>query len=305
MKNLLVLFIFTIGLSAKTITPNDVYTLSTLIQDHLHFLLKYYDIEHHHDEIVKRDMILSTKLKPRNTWQKSYEILIKINMLRESHGLARLVPVGIEAVEHLNPDMVYEMNQRILTELKIFEIRKDIKVPDFKAKVFVNKTPLDNYNLFVDISAAFDELNKRALTPNYVYGETMRIYDDISIILNYLDIYDSTVPDAKMQNATPADALDTAMSILQDITQLQKSVGIEHIDFSEFRKTNVLPSDVYTVTGLIISELQPLKAYIGLNDSVTPPALYYERKKPENVEQLMRWNLKRINLIKDIYRRGK
>ncbi len=303
MKKLFLIFLLSSSLFAKIITPNDVYSLSVLIQDHLHFLLKHYKVEHHHDAIMKRDRILFTKLKPRNIWQKSYEILVKINMLRESHNLPRIVPIGIEAIENLNPDMVYGMNERILAELRIFETRMDIVVPKFEIKKFTNKIPLDNYNAYVDISASFDELNKRFLTPSYVYAETMRIYDEITHILDYLKIEDYTLPDKKKENATPKEAMVTSMEMLELIRRLQKNIGIESVDFSEFHKKNVKPSDVFTVSGLIISELQPIKAYIGLTDSVIPSALRYINKKPQNVEQLMRWNIKRLSLINNLSRR--
>jgi len=302
-KKILILFILVINISAKDITPDDVYGLSVLIQNHVNYLLKFYNVKPVDKSLLKHHKILSTKIKPRNIWQKSYEILVKINMLRESHNLPRIAPVGIEASMNLNPDMVYEMNQRILTEIKIFEIRKDMKVPNFEVKQFVNKLPIDNYNVFVDISASLDKLNKRALTPNYVYAETMRIYDDVTIILDYLNITDETVPDSIIKDATPTDTLHVCMKILVLLGYIQKDLGIEVTDFSEFNKKNVNPSDIYTLTGLIISELQPIKAQFGLTHSVTPPALAYANKKPENVEQLMRWILKRLILLKNLKKR--
>lgn len=302
MKKLLLLCLFSLNLFAKTITPNDVHTLSVLIQDHIHFLLEYYDIEHKHDEILKENKILSTKLKPRNTWQKTHEILVKINMQRALHNLSRIEPVGIEASLNLHPDMVYEMNVRILAELKILEIRNDIKMPDFVHKTFNNKTHLDNYNIFVDISMAFDELNRQFLTPNYVFAEVMRIYEDITIILNHLKIRDTSLPKSVIKGAKPKDAFLTSLKVLSSIERLQSQVGIETIDFSEFKKEKITPNDVYVLTGLIISELQPIKAYIGLHQSITPPAKIFTGKKPENVEQLMQWNLKRLELIKKINR---
>ena len=119
MRQLFLLLFVVLGIHAKTITPNDVYAQSMLIQNHLHFLLKYYKIKHNHYSIMQKT-IVTTKLKPRNAWQKSYEILVKTNMLRTLHNLPRIEPVGMEPVEQLNPDMVYEQTQRILTEIKIF-----------------------------------------------------------------------------------------------------------------------------------------------------------------------------------------
>lgn len=303
MRQLLIILFLTLSLSSKTMTPNDVYSLSVVIQEHMHYLLKHYDIKHYHTEILQRDSILSTKLKPRNTWQKSYEILVKINMQRLLHDLPRIEPVGVEAHLNLNPNLVYEMNKRIIAELEILEVQNNIKVPDFKTRIFNNKTPLDNYNVYVDISAAFDELNRSALTASYVFSETMRIYDDITIILNHLRIKDNSLPDLPIPKAVPRDAINTSFEVLAQIEYLQTSVGIVPIDFFEFKRENTIPSDVYTVTGLIISELQTIKAYIGLVQSVTPPAIQHSGKKPKNVEQLMRWNLKRLQLIR-VLRKG-
>ena len=298
MKLFFMMFALSLGLIAKAITPNDVYTLSTHIQDHMHFLLKYYDIKHNHEAIMKRDRITHTQLKPRHTWQKTYEILVKINMQRQLHKLARIEPVGIEATLELNPDMVYEMNQRILTELKLLEIRNNIKVPHFKLRTFDNKVPIDNYNTYVDISAALDELNKHFITPSHVYAESMRIYDNLSSILRHLNINDTTLPDELKKGALPSDALQTALLVLDEIAMLQKLANIPTTDFSEFKKANIQPNDVFVMTGLIISELQTIMAYIGLTRSITPSAIFYSEKKPENVEQLMRWNLKKLQLIK-------
>jgi len=302
MKKIVLILMLTFGLYAKTITPNDVYSQSVLIRDHVYFLLKNYGIKHHHDEIIKRTTI-TTKLKPRNAWQKAYEILVKINMLRSANDLPRIEPVGMEPVEQLNPDMVYGMTQRILAELKIFEVRKGIHTPNFKVETFKNKTPLDVYNLFSNISASFDELNRSELSPDYVFAETMRIYDDLTIMSKYLGIKDDTIPTPRLEKATPNDSLKVSMKVLNLIKKLQRKVGIKTIDFSRFNKVKATPSDVYTITGVIIAELQPIKAYMGLSRNVTPPALTYINKVPADIEQLMGWNLRKLLLIENLDRR--
>jgi len=302
MRYLFLFYFLALVLSAKVITPNDVYAQSMLIQDYVHFLLKYYDIKHDHEGINNR-ITISTRLKPRNAWQKSYEILVKINMLRDNYNLSRIKPVGMEPVEKLNPDMVYGQTQRILAELKIFEVRKDINMPKYTLKKYKNKTPLDVYNAFSHISASLDELNRSELSPSYVFAETIRIYDDLSIILKHLNVKDDTIPSKRLISATPSDSLAVSMKVLEKIKKLQRSVGIRTVDFSVFNKKNPLPSDVYSITGMIIAELQPLKAYIGLKHTVTPPARLYIKKVPADIEQLMGWNLRKINLLNNLDRR--
>ena len=48
---------------------------------------------------------------------------------------------------------------------------------------------------------------------------------------------------------------------------------------------------------MIIAELQVIKAYIGLNDYITPAAAKYNSKTPVEVDQLMNWNLRKLSLI--------
>ena len=305
MKYLFIILVFSTALFAKTLTSNDVHSLSILIKERMHYLLKYYDLDHQHSLIKEKKEISFTDLKPRHTWQKTYEILEKINIQRALHSLPRVEPVGIEASLSLDSSMVYEMNIRILAELEILTIRNNVKMPKFKKRIFKNKIYLDNYNVLVDISAALDELNRRSFTSEDVFAQTMRIYDDITIILNYMHIRDNSIPNNALVNTKPKDVFQTSFLVLDKIAKIQLDLGIKVSDFSEFKRENISASEIFTLTGLIIAELQTIKAYIGLSKSITPLAKVYKRKELKNVEQLMGWNLKRLQLVEAVYARGK
>ena len=296
MKKLLMLLLFVASLQAKVITPTDVYAQVMHIEDEMHTLLKYYGIKHHHQEIIDRTTI-RTPLKPRNVWQMTYEIAVKINMLRISNDLPTIEPVNMEPVLNLNPDLVYEQTQRILTEIHIFKFRKDIPAKKFHDRKFTNKTPLDVFNALSRISAMFDELNQSSFTPSYVFGESMRVYNDLTTILNHLNIEDNTVPTVRNDDATPADTFEVAMKILEKIKQIQFSVGISTVDFSVFRKDHITPSQVFTMNQMILAELQTIKAYVGLKHYITPAATTYFNKTPADVDQLMNWSLRKVDLL--------
>ncbi len=298
MKTIILILLLTLGLSAKSITPNEVYGQVMLITDEMHYLLKYYGIEHDHEGIIKRTTV-ATKLKPRNTWQITYEIMVKINILREEYNLPIIEPVNMTPVLNLNPDLVYEQTQRILTELEIFMIRKGIKHPEHKTKVYKGKTPIDVYNALTHVSKSFDELNKGIVTPSYVFGEQMRLYDDITSIVQKLHIVDKTIPKKKQVGAVPADVFDECMNVLEKVKQLQIGAGIDFVDFSEFKKGNESASEVYTITQMIIAEVQTLKAYVGI-DAITPASPKYNTKTPAEVGQLVSWNLRKLNLIQSL-----
>lgn len=299
MRIFVLLCLISLALSAKSITPNEVFSEVALIHDEIHYLLKHYGVKHDHKKIIM-DTKIDAKVKPRNVWQKSYEILVKINMLRVSHHLSRIEPVGMEPVIYLNPDMTYEQTQRILTEIRIFKTRMGIKNLPYKHQTFKNKTPQDVFNELSHISASFDELNKTEFSHSYVFSETMRIYNDLSSILQHIKIKDNTIPSKRDPNATPLHITHKIVKILDKIKYLQRSVGIETVDFSAFFKANPTPSDVFTLTQMILAELQTIKAYIGLTNYVTEAALTYSNKSSVDVDQLMSWNLRKILLIESI-----
>jgi len=297
-KYLISLLLLCNVLYAKIIVPNEVYGEVKKIQYQLESILLYYGIKYEIDKI-KQSVQISTSLKPRSAWQKSYEIMIKINFLRTLHNLPIIEPINMAPVLHLNPNLVYEQTQRILAELRIFKYVQNIANIDPLYKAYTNKTPLDVYNEFAVISALLDVLNKVEITPSYVFGENMRIYKDLSQILDLLDIHDDTIPAKKNTHATPTNTFITGMLTLEKIKQLQILSGIDFINFNSFKKLKQTPSEVFSITEMIIAELQTIKAYLKIS-TITPPATEYHDKTPSEVDQLMSWNLRKLNLIRTL-----
>jgi len=303
MKKITLLLLLTLSLSAKNITPSDVYSQVMVLTDEVHYLLKYYGIEHDHEGIIKRTTV-STKLKPRNTWQVTYEILVKINILRNEHGLPTIEPVNIAPILNLEPYLVYEQTQRILSELEIFMRRENIVHHEHIKRVPEVKTTIDVYNALTHMSYAFDELNAERFTLSYVLGEQMRLYDDITQLLLELNITDNTIPKKKNIDATNEDVLKESIKVLEKIKQLQIGVGIDFVDFTDFNKENVSPGEIYTLTQMILAELQTIKAYVGIK-TITPSASVNQSDTTAaEVEQLVSWNLRKLNLIHSL-RQGK
>jgi hypothetical protein len=169
----------------------------------------------------------------------------------------------------------------------------------FKLEKYKNKTPLDVFNALNGISLTIDELNKNKVTPSYVFGENMRVYDDITLILTFLNISDNTIPAKKNLDSTPNDTAQTALQILDKIKQLQLLSGISYVSFNDFNKENQTPSDVFSLTQMIIAELQTVKAFLNIS-RITPAAAQYSHKTPAEVDQLMSWNLRKMSLIKQL-----
>jgi hypothetical protein len=303
MKKIFFLVIFVVNVWGGDITPSDVYGEVMRIKKEVNYLLEYYHIDYDEKKMEKISAV-HVNLKPRDVWQKSYEIMIKINILRSIYNLPSISPVNMAPVLNLNPDLVWEQTQRVLTEIKIFEYRDFIAIKNFQVKKYKNKTPLDVFNGFAYISTAMDKLNRSSFTPSYVFAQNMRVYDDLSLIISRLGIEDNTIPAKINPKATPNDTFKTGMKILAKIKQLQILAGIAFVDFSSISKGKATPSDVFSITQMIIAELQTLKAYLKIH-SITIAAKEYESKTPVEVDQLMSWNLRKLNLVGNIVNAGR
>jgi len=286
------------------VTSSEVYGQVMLIEEEVEFLLEHYKVVHHHHKNGDKMTHVSVELRPRDVWQKTYEIMIKINILRSRFDLETIEPVGITPVMNLSPDMVYGQTQRILTELSIFKMREGIVSPVFKKQEFKEKIPLDVFNALYHVSVLLDELNGAEIPLSFSYGETLRINDDITTVLQRLNIEDNTIPEMKNLSATPTDILNNSMLLLEKIKQLQILAGIAVVDFSEFKKTEAKERDVFEISQMVLAELQTIKAYVGIK-TITPGAEQYEGKTVAEVNQLMSWNLRKLNLIQSLKKGGK
>ncbi|MGN7610881.1 hypothetical protein ACQZV8_02230 [Magnetococcales bacterium HHB-1] len=281
------------------ITSSDVYKQVTEVHHEVHSIRNYFKIK---DHIETPEVYMNLQL--RNVWQKGYEILFKINLLRKKHGLPRIAEIGLEPVRHLEPGLVYEVVQRIFVELEIFKFRLNIPTIERPRSTEEDpgkdQKPIDVFNALNHISDELDQIIGTSLTPSAVFAQGMRILEDVNVILDFLNIYDDTEPPDKRLNAQPIDVFRQSFSVLHEIQRLQSSVHMEKVNFSPLLNSTAESADVFNMLVMLLAELQPMKASLGLNHFVTPPAAYYTDKSSADVYQLLGWiqrKLKRIRAL--------
>jgi hypothetical protein len=300
MKILFMLLFIYMGLSSKEITPNEVYAQSIIIEEQTEALLKYFNIDYKSVSFDKRKRT-KIEVRPRNVWQKTYEILIKINILRNKFNLPSIAPSNLTPVLNMNSSLVYEQTQRVLTELEIFKFLLEIPQQKIEIKTYENKTSLDVFDELSYISEMFDILNEENILPSLIFGTSMRIYDDINLILSKLEIEDDTIPSERKVDVSAQDNYLINIQILQKIKQLQILSGIPIVDFSNFDQKQISTSDVFMISQMVLSELQTLKAYMGIT-VVSPVSGIYYTKTSNEVNQILTWNLRKLDLIKNLER---
>lgn len=296
MRYYLILYLTLVGLPTHAIdvTPSEVYAQISHIHGEITLIKQHLRIPE--DSPMPETRI---KLSPRHTWQKCYEILYKLNVFRQKYSFpVTAVPSRFPTI---NPPtlIVYEQAVRILSEITMLKFYLGITetVPELPA--FTDKTITDNYNLLDHISLEIDLLNGTTFTPSHVFAQAMRANEDINNIINTLGLQDTTLPPPKELQAKPADAFEAALQLLIEIRRLQNLANLEGVDFYAFKPNrDISPSDVFTMIGIVLAELQPLKAHLGMKYASTPIANHYEGRIPGDVQQVLGWSLRKLHLIR-------
>ena len=274
------------------ITPSDVFEKTLEISREVELIRKYFNSP----KSVAPER-LGVFMRPRNTWLKSYEILVKINILRANNQLPRVAEVALQPLQNFDSGLVYEQMIRVLAELNIVKDRIGIRGQPHPVKQQAGKTVSDNYHLLEAISIQLDSIIGKSFSPSFVFAQNMRILEEINTLLAELNIRERTGPPNRIENTVPKDVFNIALQMLDEVKRLQRIAGIESIDLSAIQKENIAPKDVFRLTGLILSELQPIKAYLRIS-KVTPPANIYHGKRPADAGQLMGWALRKIKKIR-------
>lgn len=196
----------------------------------------------------------------------------------------------------------YEQMIRVITELQILKHHLDVTADMPPLPQFKDKTTTDIYNVLNHASYEMDLINRKPLTPSDVFGQAVRISEDVNFILEALDLENTSIPPQKNLNAQPNDVFETTLSLLEEIKRLQKMMKLRGIDFHQLkpRTRPVNPSDVFSISGIVLAELQQMKAYLGLKHSLTPMAEHYENIRPADVQQLIGWNVRKLQLIRTL-----
>ncbi len=295
---ILLLMLLSSPIVALEITTNEVYAQVYHINEEIKLLNQHFNIQ---GEVEVFE--LKTKLAPRHTWQKTYEVTYKINILREKLGLPVFAAPSIEPRRKIIPLYIYEQTQRILVELHIIKLFLGIEERASNLPTFSGKAPTDVFNLFNNISYQLDLLNGISFTPSHVFSQAIRILDDINILLSTLEIIDSTIPPPKQKGMKPSNVFETALELLKEVQRLQRFSNIKDIGIHGLKPDKkITPSEVFSLLGTILAELQTVKAYLHLTWSLTPIAKHYENKSPNDVQQVLGWALRRVKLINTLNR---
>lgn len=292
------LFMSDMAQAEANISSSEVYGLTLLIDKETELVRQQLN----GNQKTNLPTNLNADIKPRHVWQKFYMLQIKLVAFSRKYNLLGISPVGLEPTEHFDPALNWAQAQRILTEIRIIKKMLGINANiNNKLDIIDYKKPIDVFNKLAEIENKWDELTGADLDDAYTFDQVLRVNEDVNMILRTLQIFDNAIPPAKIPNSTPADALEQAFLLLEQIQRLQRLAGMETIDLTNLKKQNqVKPSDVFNLICLILAELQQIKARVGLNHFITLPATFHEHKTPADTRQFIAYVTNKLALIQHL-----
>jgi hypothetical protein len=240
---------------------------------------------------------LPADLKPHHVWQKFYLLLRRIAAFRLRHGLDAFSPLGTEPRESLDPRYTWGQTQRVLTEIRI--LRRLLGVPGevAEAPAVEAKRPVDVFHKLAEVEALWDSLLDDDFAAAALYGEALRLDEDVNGLLEWLKRFDDAVPPPRPEQATVEGALAAAYEALGEVQRLQRLLGLPVTDLSGLLgRAN--PEDVLDLVVLTLAELQTVKARAGLVHAIPPAAKYRAGQRIAQASQLLRYTANKLALIR-------
>lgn len=282
--------------AGQLITSSHVFAQAVRIEGEVELLKAHLGLRE-----TKPAVAVHAPLLPRHAWQKAYLIQLKINIFRRQHGFSVEAANTLEQVRDLEPIVVHEQTQRILTQIAMLKLRLGISAEVAAPEVVPDKQPVDVFNKLHQVSLQWDVLNRGEVQPADVYGEVKRLNEDVNTILQHLRVWDVAHPPAKIPGAQSNAALEAAFEVLGEVQRLQQRAAIPRVDLGVFRKgEGVLPSDVLNMVVLVLAEVQTVKAHLGLNHDLTPVHEKHSAKTPAEVAQFLGYVANKLRLIRSL-----
>jgi hypothetical protein len=279
---------------AAEATPSDVYAQALRIEQEVLLLKRHLKVAGK----AEVTLVKSAELKSEHVWSRCYVILLKLSKLRRQLGLPYIEPIGIEPSLDMPTNQAWDMTQRILGEIAILKFYLDIPGQAPPVVPVAGKRAIDVYNKLTLLSQELDLLGS-PVTPGEVYSEAKRIDEEVDAVLRNLRVSDKAMPPPRQENLQPKDSRRAIFVLLEEIRRIERAYGMSMPQFKEFdmgEKTK--PDDVLILVEMAITEMERVKARIGMIHRITVPSSYAQDKNSADVVQLLGYITDKLRGIK-------
>ena len=200
---------------------------------------------------------------PIHVYAKSLEVMQKTARIQKRLGMIP-VEVGQIPVKSLTQFDLYNAVKTIIKELRRIK-RQLIVKDDIALSPFVGgKAPSHVYENLLHASLLLDGLVGRSATANDVYGQVLRIQNEMNLVASELgvslDVDPPTVEHAKQPMAVAQQLFRAAYKLVD----VQTKLGMDASNVPNFTLENVTSSDALDATNFLLAEIARIKAHLNI-----------------------------------------
>ena len=200
---------------------------------------------------------------PIHVYAKTLEVKRKVARIQRKFGMTP-AEVGQIPVKAIVPRDVFGSVQTITEELRRLKSQLVIEDEISPAPLVGGKTPTFVYKNLGDASFLLDGLVGRPLTPNDVYGNVLRIHDEMELIAAKLGAELELDPPAVNGRKRSMEVAQQMLRATYKVINLQNRLGMDASSVPTLTLVRVTPSEVFEVTNLLLAEMARMKMHLSI-----------------------------------------
>lgn len=201
---------------------------------------------------------------PVHVYAKTLEVMRKVSRIQSKFGITP-GELGQIPVKAIVPKDVFGNVQAIIEELRRVKSQLVIEDEIQPAPLAGGKTPSFVYKNLGDASFLLDGLVGRPLTPNDVYGNVLRIHDEMELIAAKLGADIELDPPAVNGRKRPKEVAQQMLRATYKVINLQTRLGMDASSVPTLTLVRVTPSEVFEVTNLLLAEMARIKMHLDID----------------------------------------
>ena len=240
---------------------------------------------------------------PIHVYSKGLEVLEKVSRAERKLGMVP-AEVGEIPLKNIKPADVIQLVESILLELR--NIKRQLVISDkIEEAEFVGaKTPSHVYENLWFASYMLDGLTG-PITPNYVYRSIQYLLDEMNLIAAKVGATLKLEPEKIKGRKRVKNVAQQGLLALYKMTNLQRRLNMDAAGVPNITLSRITPSDVYDITNMLMAETVRIKVHLGIQlprgEHPVP-----SRKKPNDVFGMMQLVVKNMDtLIKAVAAQNK
>ena len=200
---------------------------------------------------------------PVHIYAKTLEVMQKVSRVQSKFGIAPS-EIGQIPVKAIAAKDVFGNVQVIIGELRKVKSQFVIEEEIQPAPLVGGTTPSFVYKNLGDASFLLDGLVGRPLTPNDVYGNVLRIHDEMELIAAKLGADLELDPPAVNGRKRPKEVAQQMLRATYKVINLQTRLGIEASNVPTLTLVRVTPAENFEVTNIMLAEMARIKLHLDI-----------------------------------------